>query len=129
MDIEMRALAAVRNYYIEHGWLEDAADAETYKHNSFALILRCSSEAKHVEVKGPRSLQGHREVPFGRPLRAHRRQDRGRHGQITDGHQRESARLRPVVSSRRSAGAHRVQLLRDRPVVHAPTTCYTQLMG
>lgn len=50
--IEMRAMAAARSYYAKFGWLEDAADPEAYKHNSFDLILHRNSEVKHVEVKG-----------------------------------------------------------------------------
>jgi hypothetical protein len=50
--IEMRAMAAARTYYAKLGWLEDAADSEAYKHNSFDLILHHNNEVKHVEVKG-----------------------------------------------------------------------------
>lgn len=50
--IEMRAMAAARSYYAKLGWLEDTADPEAYKHNSFDLILHRNSEVKHVEVKG-----------------------------------------------------------------------------
>ena len=50
--IEMRAMAAARDWYAELGWLEDMADASAYKHNSFDLILHRNDEIKHVEVKG-----------------------------------------------------------------------------
>lgn len=50
--VEMRAMAAARSYFADHGWLEDQADADAYKHESFDLVLRRCGEVKHVEVKG-----------------------------------------------------------------------------
>lgn len=50
--VEMRAMAAARSYFAELGWLEDQADADAYKHESFDLVLRRGGEVKHVEVKG-----------------------------------------------------------------------------
>jgi len=50
--IEMRAMTAARSHYATLGWLEDAADSEAYRHNSFDLILHRNNEVKHVEVKG-----------------------------------------------------------------------------
>lgn len=50
--VEMRAMAAARSYFAGLGWLEDQADADAYKHESFDLVLRRGGEVKHVEVKG-----------------------------------------------------------------------------
>jgi Domain of unknown function (DUF3883) len=36
----------------QHGWVEDHADADAYKHESFDLVLRRDGQVKHVEVKG-----------------------------------------------------------------------------
>jgi len=50
--VEMWAMAAARSYFAELGWLEDQADVDAYKHESFDLVLRRDGEVKHVEVKG-----------------------------------------------------------------------------
>jgi hypothetical protein len=59
--VEMRAMDAARSYFASVGWLEDQADADAHKHESFDLILRHGDDVKHVEVKGTT------QIPKGSP--------------------------------------------------------------